>query len=109
MDDAAQEWTGASVLRMASAGHLVLTTHDAEQALTRIEQTLSAVHGHLDDLHQARLIGPSAFTSDVLNQEVIDLCVAEMVQPGRLATALDELSRYAEALRLIATLSTDTP
>lgn len=109
MDDAAQEWTGTSLLRKASAGLLVLTTHDAEQARARIEETLSAVHGYLDDVHRAQLIGPSAFTADVLDQEVIDICVAEMVQPGQLATALDELAKYAEALRLIATVSTDTP
>lgn len=103
MDDAVPDWTGTSLLRMAFAGRLVLTTNEAEQALARIEATLSTVLDYLDDLHRARLIGPSAFTADALDQKVIDLCVAEMARPGQLAASLEELSRYAEALRLIVT------
>lgn len=109
MDDAAQEWTGESVRHLASTGRLALTAHDVEQALGRLEETLSTVHGYLDDLHQARAIGPSGFTADVLSQDVIDLCVAEMGRPGQLARSLDELSKYAEALRLAATLSAEKP
>jgi len=108
VEEATHVWTGEALHRMASDGRLVLSAEAAAKALTSIEHTLATVHSYLHDLHQARENGPSGFTEGRLDQQVIDLYISEMAQPGRLAHLLDELAKFAAALRLVATTSPAT-
>lgn len=96
-------WTGDRVLSMADDGRLVVRDVDAQRVVANIEQTLGTLQGYLDDLSGARASGAGAFTE--LRQEAIDVCLADMAEPGWLARSLDELSTFAEAFRLATRLA----
>lgn len=65
------------------------------------------MRGYIDDIAEARSAGAGAFVAQDMRQEVIDLRLAELEEPGRLAQSLDELFKYAEAFRLAAMVSAE--
>lgn len=94
-------FAGELLLALADDGRLVLDPAHADEAIARLERTLSAVRARLRviRLWQQTPTRQVDELPDELARYVVDAVFAEQLAPHRLELATVELPKYIEALR----------
>ena len=94
-------FAGEFFLALAEEGRLVLNPAQADEAIVRLERTLSAVRARLRivRLWQQAPMQQVDDLPDELARDVVDAVFADQLAPGRLELATVELPLYIEALR----------
>lgn len=91
-------FAGDLLLELARQGRLVLDAAAADEAIERLEWTLSLVIARLRIVRRYRQwVGPAP--ADLTDDAAVDALFAELLAPGRLERAAVELPKYIEALR----------
>lgn len=103
IDESAGALAGDLVLRLAGDGQLVLGIDAAQRVIGDIELTLAVVEKRRAEV--ASIGGGSEGRANEIGQEAVDLGFAEVVDPRRIHTALEELLKYLAAFRLATTFT----
>ena len=94
-------FAGQLLLTLAGDGRLVLDAARADEAIARLERTLSAVRARLRVIRiwQQPPVPRVDELPDELARYVVDAVFADQLAPDRLELAAVELPKYIEALR----------
>lgn len=100
-DVPASPFVGELLLTLAGDGRLVLDAVRADEAIARLERTLSAVRARLRviRLWQQAPVRQVDELPEGLSRYVVDAIFADLMAPDRLELATVELPKYIEALR----------
>jgi len=100
-DVSTSPFVGELLLTLADDGRLVLDAVRADEAIARLERTLSAVRARLRviRLWQQAPTRQVDELPDALSRYVVDAIFADLLAPDRLELATVELPKYIEALR----------
>jgi hypothetical protein len=93
-------FAGDVFLALAAQGRLVLDADEADEAIEGLERTLELVGRRVQLLEAWRSRTADPDFAGVVSQSIVDVVFAEVVAPGRLERALQELPKYLEAMRL---------
>jgi hypothetical protein len=97
--DATSAYAGDMLLALAVQGRLVLDEDEADEAIAGLERTLAVIDRRVRLLEQWRSAPVDPAHTSHAEQGEIDALFGELVAPGQLRRALQELPKYVEAFR----------